>query len=244
MARELVAEALGTALLLAVVVGSGIMGESLAGGSTAVALLANSLATGAALVVLILVFGPISGAHLNPVVTLSAAVRRKLAWSKVGPYLAAQLLGALAGVLLAHLMFGEPAFAASSHARSGPGQLTSEAVATFGLLLTILAVERNRPAAVPYAVALFIMSAYWFTASTSFANPAVTVARAATRTFAGIRPADVPGFVVAQLAGGAATLALVAWLWRPARSTEEASAVPLRPPPQMNPPPIAPPLRD
>jgi glycerol uptake facilitator-like aquaporin len=216
MIRELVAEALGTALLLAVVVGSGIMGESLAGGNTAMALLANSLATGAALVVLILVFAPISGAHLNPVVTLSAAVRGELAWSRVAPYLLAQIVGAFAGVLVAHAMFGHPAIAASAHVRSGPGQLLSEAVATFGLVLTILGVERNRPAAVPFAVALFIVAAYWFTASTSFANPAVTLARAATDTFAGIRPVDVPGFVVAQLAGGGAAVIQTGWLWGPA----------------------------
>ncbi len=218
MTREFVAEFLGTALLLAVVVGSGIMGESLAGGNQAVALLANSLATGSALVVLILVFAPISGAHLNPVVTLSAAARGKLTWSKVAPCLLAQVLGAFVGVAVAHVMFGEPAFTASSHIRSGPGQLVSEAVATFGLVLTILAVERSRPAAVPYAVALFIVSAYWFTASTSFANPAVTLARGATATFAGIRPVDVPGFVVAQVVGAAGAVATFAWLWSPERA--------------------------
>jgi glycerol uptake facilitator-like aquaporin len=222
MVREIAAEFLGTALLLAVVVGSGIMGETLAGGNTAVALLANSLATGSALVVLILVFAPISGAHLNPVVTLSAAGRGTLSWSRVAPYLFAQVLGAFAGVFLAHVMFGEPAFTASVHARSGTGQLVSEAVATFGLVLTILAVERNRPGAVPYAVALFIVSAYWFTASTSFANPAVTLARAATATFAGIRPADVPGFVAFQLAGGGAAVLLVGWLWKPSRTESQA----------------------
>lgn len=213
MTRELAAEFLGTALLLAVVVGSGIMGETLAAGNTAVALLANSLATGAALVVLILIFAPISGAHLNPVVTLSAAGRGSLPWAKVAPYVLVQVLGALAGVLLAHVMFGKPAFTASVHVRSGMGQLVSEAVATFGLVLTILAVERNRPSAVPYAVALFIVAAYWFTASTSFANPAVTLARAATDTFAGIRPFDVPGFVGAQLVGGGTAVMLAGWLW-------------------------------
>ncbi len=212
MARALVAEALGSALLVAVVVGSGIMGESLAGGNAAVALLANSLATGAALAVLIMVFGPVSGAHLNPVVSLAAAVREKLPWSRAGAYSAAQVLGAVAGVVAAHAMFGEPMFAASRHVRAGTGQLVSEAVATFGLVLTILTVERDRPAALPFAVALFITSAYWFTASTSFANPAVTLARAATATFAGIRPADVPGFVVAQLAGAGLAVALDGWL--------------------------------
>jgi glycerol uptake facilitator-like aquaporin len=225
MMRELVAEALGTALLLAVVVGSGIMGESLASGNTAMALLANSLATGAALVVLILVFAPISGAHLNPVVTLSAAVRGELAWSRVAPYLLAQIVGAFAGVLVAHAMFGHPAIVASAHVRNGSGQLLSEAVATFGLVLTILGVERNRPAAIPYAVALFIVAAYWFTASTSFANPAVTLARAATDTFAGIRPIDVPGFVLAQLAGGGAAVVLAGWLWGPALRRVEEHAV-------------------
>lgn len=213
MARELIAEFLGTALLLAVVVGSGIMGESLAGGNVAIALLANSLATGAALVVLILVFGPISGAHLNPVVSLSAAGRGKLSWFRLTAYVLAQAAGAFAGVLVAHVMFGHSAFAASTHVRSGAGQLVSEAVATFGLVLTILAVERSRPAAVPFAVALFIVAAYWFTAPTSFANPAVTLARAATDTFAGIRPVDVPGFILAQLAGGGAAVLLAAWMW-------------------------------
>jgi len=225
MMRELVAEALGTALLLAVIVGSGIMGESLAGGNTAMALLANSLATGAALVVLILVFAPVSGAHMNPVVTLSAAVRGELAWSRVAPYVLAQILGAFAGVLVAHAMFGRPTFVASAHVRSGSEQLLSEAVATFGLVLTILGVQRDRPAAIPYAVALFIVAAYWFTASTSFANPAVTLARAATDTFAGIRPIDVPGFVLAQLAGGGAAVVLAGWLWVPAlRRVEEHAA--------------------
>lgn len=224
MARALVAEGIGTALLLAVVVGSGIMGESLAGGNAAVALLASSLATGAALVVLLLVFGPISGAHLNPVVTLSAAIGERLAWARVAPYLLAQVAGAFAGVLLAHVMFGLPAFSASAHARAGTGQLVSEVVATFGLVLTILAVERHRPAAVPMAVALYIVAAYWFTASTSFANPAVTLARAATATFAGILPADVPGFVAAQLLGAAGAVALFAWLWNPRTAPASAEA--------------------
>lgn len=212
-ARAIAAELLGTALLLAVVVGSGIMGESLAGGNVAIALLANSLATGAGLAVLVLVFGPISGAHLNPAVTLAEAARGRLPWRRVPPYLVAQVAGALAGVVLAHVRFGHAPLAVSAHARSGPGQLASEAVATFGLVLTIAGVDRHRPAAVPYAVALFVVSAYWFTASTSFANPAVTVARAATDSFAGIRPADVPGFVVAQLVGAAGAVALAGWLW-------------------------------
>jgi glycerol uptake facilitator-like aquaporin len=225
MTRELVAEFLGTALLLAVVVGSGIMGESLAGGNMAFALLANSLATGAALVVLVLVFAPISGAHLNPVVTLSAAGRGKVPWSRVAPYVLAQVAGAFAGVLLAHVMFGHPAFVASAHVRNGTGQLVSEAVAAFGLVLTILAVEHHRPAAIPFAVALFVVSAYWFTASTSFANPAATLARAATDTFTGIRPTDVPGFILAQLAGGGVAVLLTSWLWapRPAPAAGELS---------------------
>jgi len=216
MARAILAEFLGTALLLAVIVGSGIMGETLAGGNAALALLANALATGAGLVVLILVFGPISGAHLNPVVTLSAALRGESAWTRVPPYLLAQVAGAFAGVLLAHAMFGHPAFTPSTHARSGAGQLLSEVVATLGLVLTIAAVQRHRPAVTPFAVPLFIVSAYWFTASTSFANPAVTLARSSTDTFAGIRPGDVAGFVLAQIVGGAIAVLLAGWLWSPA----------------------------
>ena len=212
MSRQLAAEALGTALLLAIVEGSGIMGQALAGGNVAVALLANSIATGAGLVVLILVFGPVSGAHLNPVVTLALAFQGNHPWSRVAPYLAAQLAGAFAGVLVAHLMFALPVFTVSAHARGGLGQLLSEAVATFGLVLAILAVGRSRPAAVPYAVGLYVASAYWFTSSTSFANPAVTLARAATSSFAGIRPFDVTGFILAQLVGGAAGLVTSSWL--------------------------------
>jgi glycerol uptake facilitator-like aquaporin len=222
MARKLAAEALGSCLLLAIVVGSGIMGQSLASGNVALALLANSIATGAGLPILILVFGPISGAHFNPVVTLVEALHGRLPWPRVGPYLLAQIGGASAGVLLAHVMFGESPFSLSLHARAGMGQLASEAVATFGLVLTILAVSRTRPAAVPYAVGLYIASAYWFTASTSFANPAVTLARAMTATFAGIRPADVPGFVLAQLVGGAASVALFNWLFAPHPAPERA----------------------
>jgi glycerol uptake facilitator-like aquaporin len=223
MARKLAAEALGTCLLLSVVVGSGIMGQSLAGGNAGLALLANSIAIGVGLPVLILVFGPISGAHFNPVVTLAEAAQGRLPWSRVGPYLLAQVGGAFAGVLAAHAMFGEAPFSISPHARSGVGQLLSEGVAKFGLLLAILAVSRTRPAAAPLAVGLYIASAYWFTASTSFANPAVTLARAATATFAGIRPADVPGFVAAQIAGGAASVALFHWLFAPHPARERAS---------------------
>ena len=210
--RRLVAEALGTAFLLAAVVGSGIMGERLSGGNVAIALLANSLATGAVLAVLILVFGPISGAHFNPAVTLAEALQRAAPWREVVGYVAAQVVGAFAGVASANLMFDEPLFAASTHARAGISQSFSEVVATFGLLLVIQGCSRARPGAVPFAVGAYITGAYWFTASTSFANPAVTLARAATDTFAGIRPADVPAFLVAQLIGAALATALFRWL--------------------------------
>jgi glycerol uptake facilitator-like aquaporin len=212
LARRLVAEALGTALLLATVVGSGMMGEALAGGNVAIALLANTLATGAALVCLILTFGPISGAHFNPAVTLADAWQGGLRWREVPPYLAAQIAGAYAGVAAAHGMFGKPIFFASHHVRAGGAQLFSEFVASFGLLAVIWGVARRRPTAVPFAVGAYITAAYWFTASTSFANPAVTLARAASDTFAGIRPADAPGFVVAQLAGAFTATALFRWL--------------------------------
>lgn len=212
LSRQLTAEALGTAFLLAVVVGSGIMGERLAGGNGAIALLANTLATGAGLVVLILTFGPISGAHFNPAVTLADAWQGGLPWRKVPTYLAAQVLGAFAGVAAAHLMFQEPLFFASQHARTGAAQWWSEFVATFGLLAVIWGCARQRASAVPYAVGLYITAAYWFTASTSFANPAVTLARAASDTFAGIRPADAPGFIAAQLLGALAATALFRWL--------------------------------
>jgi glycerol uptake facilitator-like aquaporin len=212
VARRVVAELLGTAFLLAAVVGSGIMGERLAGGNVAIALLANTLATGAALVALILTFGPISGAHFNPAVTLADAAQGGLAWRDVSGYLAAQIGGAFVGVAAAHAMFGEPLFAASRHARSGGGQLFGEFVATFGLLSVIWGCARLRSPAVPFAVAAYITAAYWFTSSTSFANPAVTLARAASDTFAGIRPADAPGFIAAQLAGAAAATALFRWL--------------------------------
>jgi glycerol uptake facilitator-like aquaporin len=194
------------------VVGSGIMGQQLAAGNLALALLANTLATGAALAALIVTFGPISGAHFNPAVTLAAAVEGGISWREVPAYLGAQVTGAFAGVGAAHLMFGLPLFFASRHVRSGPAQLWSEFVATFGLLLVILGCSRTRPAAVPWAVGTYIAAAYWFTASTSFANPVVTAARAASDTFAGIRPADVPAFIVAQLAGAAAATALSRWL--------------------------------
>ena len=212
MARHAVAEALGTAFLLAAVVGSGIMGERLAGGNVAIALLANTIATGAALVALILTFGPISGAHFNPAVTLADATQGGLPWRDVPVYVAAQIMGAFAGVAAAHLMFGEPVFFASQHVRSGSAQLFSEFVATFGLLSVIWGCVRLRSSAVPFAVGAYITSAYWFTASTSFANPAVTLARAASDTFAGIRPVDAPGFIVAQLVGAAAATTLFRWL--------------------------------
>ena len=212
LARRLVAEGLGTAFLLAVVIGSGIMGERLAGGNVAIALLANSLATGGGLVVLILIFGPISGAHFNPAVTLAAATQGELAWQEVVPYLAMQLLGAFVGVAAAHLMFGEPVFFASLKVRTSSAQWWSEFVATFGLLMVIWGCVRQQIPAVPYAVAAYITSAYWFTASTSFANPAVTLARSFTNTFAGIRPADAPGFIVMQLLGALSATALFRWL--------------------------------
>jgi glycerol uptake facilitator-like aquaporin len=212
LSRRVTAEAIGTALLLASVVGSGIMGERLAGGNVAVALLANTIATGAALVALILTFGPISGAHFNPAVTLADASQGGIEWRDVPAYVAAQLAGAFAGVAAAHLMFGEPLLAASQRARTGGGQLFSEFVATFGLLCVVWGCARVRSSAVPFAVGAYITSAYWFTASTSFANPAVTLGRAFTNTFSGIRPTDAPGFVLMQLIGAAAATALFRWL--------------------------------
>ena len=210
--KRAVAEAVGTALLLAAVVGSGIMGERLAAGNDAIALLANTIATGAALVALILTFGPISGAHFNPAVTLADAWQRGLAWRDVPVYIVAQVGGAFAGVAVAHLMFGLPLFFASRHERSGGSQAFSEFVATFGLLAVIWGCVRFRSSVVPFAVAAYITAAYWFTASTSFANPAVTLARSASDTFAGIRPVDAPPFIVAQLAGAFAATALLGWL--------------------------------
>jgi glycerol uptake facilitator-like aquaporin len=211
-ARRATAEFVGTALLLATVVGSGIMGERLADGNVAVALLANTLATGAVLVALILTFGPISGAHLNPAVTLADAWQGGLSWDEVPLYLLAQGVGAVVGVAVADAMFDLPAFAFSRHARSGPSQFLSEVVATFGLLSVIWGCSRKRPGAVPFAVGAYITAAYWFTASTSFANPAVTVARCLTDTFAGIRPVDVPSFIAAQLLGAGLATALFRWL--------------------------------
>lgn len=210
--RRGVAEGVGTAFLLACVVGSGIMGERLAAGNVAIALLANAIATGAALVALILTFGPISGAHFNPAVTLADASQGGIGWREVPAYLAAQIAGAFLGVAVAHLMFGLPLFFASHHTRAGGAQSFSEFIATFGLLAVIWGCTRSRSTLTPFAVAAYITAAYWFTASTSFANPAVTLARAASDTFAGIRPTDVPGFVAAQLVGAAAATALFRWL--------------------------------
>ena len=210
--RRGVAEGTGTALLLAAVVGSGIMGERLAGGNVAIALLANTLATGATLTALILTFGPISGAHFNPAVTLADASQGGLAWREVPGYIVAQVLGAFAGVWMAHLMFGEPVIQVSAHQRGGVAQLFSECVATFGLLAVIWGCSRRRAESVPFAVGLYIVGAYWFTASTSFANPAVTLARAFTNTFAGIRPVDAPGFIAAQIVGALAATLLFRWL--------------------------------
>jgi glycerol uptake facilitator-like aquaporin len=213
LARRLVAEGVGTALLLAVVVGSGIMAERLAGGNVAIALLANPIATGAGLVALILMFGTMSGAHFNPVVTLSEAWQKNLPAADVLPYVVVQIAGAFAGVAAAHAMFGEPLYFASGHVRTGAAQWWSECVATFGLIGVIIGCSRSRPGMTPFAVAAYITAAYWFTASTSFANPAVTLARAASDTFAGIRPVDVPGFIFAQLAGAAAATLLFTWLY-------------------------------
>jgi glycerol uptake facilitator-like aquaporin len=212
LGRRLVAEGLGTALLLAVVIGSGIMGERLAGGNVAVALLGNTIATGAGLVVLITIFGPLSGAHFNPVVTLMFAVRRELSWQNALFYVVSQLIGAVLGVWLAHAMFAEPLFQVSIKLRDGWSQGLAEAVATFGLVATILGSLRFRAEATPFMVGLYITAAYWFTASTSFANPAVTVARSLSNTFAGIAPTSMPLFIVCQLAGAAIGATLFGWL--------------------------------
>lgn len=227
LARRVTAEAVGTALLLATVVGSGIMGERLSGGNVAVALLANAVATGAGLVALILTFGPISGAHFNPAVTLADASQGGLPWGEVPAYLGAQVAGAFAGVATADVMFELPVFFASRKARESGAQLFSEFVATFGLLAVVWGCVRlKQKAVVPFAVGAYITAAYWFTSSTSFANPAVTLARAASDTFAGIRPADVPGFVVAQLLGAAAATLLFRWLIPSLRDDAAAVVVP------------------
>jgi glycerol uptake facilitator-like aquaporin len=215
LSRRFAAEALGTALLLAAIVGSGIMGEKLADGNVAIALLANTLATGAMLVTLIFTFGPISGAHFNPAVTLASASQNGIDWTDVLAYILAQVVGAFVGVGVAHLMFGQALVQISQHARAGGGQLFSEFVATFGLLCVIRGCARFRLEVVALAVGLYISSAYWFTASTSFANPAVTLARAFTNTFAGIRPIDTPGFIFVQILGALSATVLFRWLAPP-----------------------------
>jgi glycerol uptake facilitator-like aquaporin len=214
LAQRGVAELLGTAFLLAGVVGSGIMAAKLAGGNGALALLCNTLPTGAILTVLILTFGPISGAHFNPAVSIAFSLRRQLPWPDMATYIAAQIIGGVFGVWTAHLMFDLPVWQISANERTGAGQWLAEFVATFGLLLTILGCVARTPVAVPYAVGLYITSAYWFTASTSFANPAVTIARSLSDTFAGIAPTGVVTFITAQFLGMLAALALGRWLWR------------------------------
>jgi glycerol uptake facilitator-like aquaporin len=213
-AQRLAAEALGTALLLAVVVGSGIMGERLAGGNAAIALLGNTIATGAALAVLITIFGPISGAHFNPVVTAMFAARRELGWRLALAYIGVQVAAAILGVWCAHLMFAEPVLQVSTKARDGLAQGLAEAVATFGLIATILGSLRFKPDATPTLVGLYITAAYWFTASTSFANPAVTIARSLSNTFAGIAPASAPLFIAGQVTGGLLGVLTFTWLLR------------------------------
>jgi glycerol uptake facilitator-like aquaporin len=212
--KRLLAETLGTAFLLAAVVGSGIMAQRLSGGNDALALLCNTLPTGAILTVLILTFGPLSGAHFNPAVSVAFALRGEIPWRDAGYYIAAQIGGGIIGVWVTHLMFELPMWQISEHARSGGGQWLAEFIATFGLLLAIFGCVARNPPAVPYAVGLYITSAYWFTASTSFANPAVTIARSVSDTFAGIAPAGAPAFIGAQLAGMLAAVTLSRWLWR------------------------------
>jgi glycerol uptake facilitator-like aquaporin len=213
LSQRAVAEGLGTAFLLAAVVGSGIMAQKLSGGNDALALLGNTLPTGAILVVLILIFGPLSGAHFNPAVSIALALRRELPWPDAAIYILMQVIGGVIGVWTAHLMFELPLWQVSLHTRAGAGQWLAEFVATFGLLLTILGCAARAPAAIPYAVGLYITSAYWFTASTSFANPAVTIARSMSDTFAGIAPAAAPGFILAQLIGMLVAVILARWLW-------------------------------
>jgi glycerol uptake facilitator-like aquaporin len=217
LSRRLASEFLGTAFLLTAIVGSGIMGERLANGNFAIALLANSIATGAALVALILALSSISGAHFNPVVSFASAFQGTLRWSDVPLYVAVQIAGATLGVLAAHLMFGLPAFFVSQHARSGHAQIFSEGIATFGLLLTIACCSKFHSSATPYAVGAYITGAYWFTSSTSFANPAVTLARSLSNTFAGIRPDDVPGFLLGQATGLVIAVLFSRWLLVPVR---------------------------
>jgi glycerol uptake facilitator-like aquaporin len=227
--RRMVSEFVGTGFLVAAVVGSGIMGERLAGGNVAIALLANTIATGAALAALILTFGPISGAHLNPAVTLVDAIERGIPWTVAACYVPTQCAGAICGAIVAHVMFGFPAVALSHHARHGSAQVFSEFVATFGLLCVIWGCSRQHSGVVPFAVAAYITAAYWFTSSTSFANPAVTLARSLSDTFAGIRPADVPLFVAAQLAGALAATLLFRWLVPRLGTAAKSILVPAKP---------------
>jgi glycerol uptake facilitator-like aquaporin len=215
LARRLAAEAVGTAFLLATVIGSGVMAEKLSGGNAALALLGNTLPTGAILVVLILIFAPVSGAHFNPAVSMAFALRKELSGRDAAAYITVQVMGAIAGAWAAHLMFELPLWQVASTVRTGGGQWLAEVVATFGLLLTIFGCLRGAAGAIPYAVGLYITAAYWFTASTSFANPAVTIARALSNTFAGISPVNVFGFVVAQMIGASAALVFAGWMWRP-----------------------------
>jgi len=223
--RKFAAEGLGTAILLAAVVGSGIMGERLSGGNVGIGLLANTLGTGATLLAIILALGRISGAHLNPAVTVAAAIRGELEWREVPAYVVGQVLGAVVGVATAHGMFGLAIFTASQHQRAGIGHIFSEFVATFGLLVIIWGCVRTRLEAVPFAVAAYIAGAYWFTASTSFANPAVTIARSMTDTFSGIRPIDVPGFVAAQATGALLAMFLCSWLFPLPQKAEREVAI-------------------
>jgi len=219
MSRRLLAEALGTALLLAIVIGSGIMGERLAGGNVAIALLGNTLATGAGLVVLITIFGPLSGAHFNPAVTLVFALRREIAWAMAVAYIVVQIVGGVLGVWAAHAMFAEPILQISTKLRDGPAQIFAEFIATFGLIAAILGSIRFRAEATPMIVGLYITVAYWFTASTSFANPAVTIARSLSNTFAGIAPASAPLFIVGQLLGAVSACLLFGWLLKERQPT-------------------------
>jgi glycerol uptake facilitator-like aquaporin len=229
LSRRIVSEFVGTGFLVAAVVGSGIMGERLAGGNVAIALLANTIATGAALAALILTFGPISGAHFNPAVTVADAIERGVSWPVAACYVLAQCVGGICGAIAAHLMFGLPAISLSHHTRSGSAQVFSEFVATFGLLCVIWGCSRQRSQIVPFAFAAYITAAYWFTSSTSFANPAVTIARSLSDTFAGIRPLDVPLFVAAQFAGAIAATLLFRWLVPRLATTAKEILVPARP---------------
>lgn len=224
LSKRLAAEFLGTLFLVAAVIGSGIMGERLSGGNIALALLANTIATGAALIALILAFGPVSGGHFNPAVTLADAIEHGLPWREVPAYMISQCAGGIGGAVVAHLMFGLPVYSFAQHARHGSAQVFSEFIATFGLLCVIWGCSRVRTTAVPLAVGCYITAAYWFTASTSFANPAVTIARSLSDTFAGIRPIDVPLFVVAQLAGALAATLLFHWMI-PSLATEAGEVV-------------------